>query len=72
MEVPRPPGKDVEDGARQESTFRGLSDVQKQKNEDRKKGVLILVLRSCALVFTFLTFILTVVIPGFHLDQFAR
>ncbi|KMS94681.1 hypothetical protein BVRB_016340 [Beta vulgaris subsp. vulgaris] len=71
-DVPRPPGSDVEgeDGARRESNFKGVSDVQKWKEEDwMKKGVLALGLRACALLFSFLSFILMVVIPNFHLDQ---
>ncbi|XP_057536192.1 CASP-like protein 4B1 [Amaranthus tricolor] len=71
-ELTQPPGSDVEvgSGTRPESNFRGLSDVQKWKKEDwMKKGVLALILRSCALVFSFLAFILFATLPGFHLTE---
>ncbi|KNA21470.1 hypothetical protein SOVF_042750 [Spinacia oleracea] len=73
-EIPRPPGSDdLEDGAKEvrpESHFRGLSDVQQWRKEDwMKKGVLVLVLRACALLFSFLAFIIVAVVPGFHLVE---
>uniref|UniRef100_A0A803L355 Uncharacterized protein n=1 Tax=Chenopodium quinoa TaxID=63459 RepID=A0A803L355_CHEQI len=72
-EIPLPPGSDMEDGGakeRPESHFRGLSDVQKWRKENwMKKGVLVLVLRAFALLFSFLSFIITVVIPNFQLSE---
>ncbi|XP_021761000.1 CASP-like protein 4B1 [Chenopodium quinoa] len=72
-EIPLPPGSDMEDGGakgRPESHFRGLSDVQKWRKEDwMKKGVLVLVLRAFALLFSFLSFIIMVVIPNFQLSE---